>query len=93
MSKMARFAAWCARIEPKWYVAWAIGTAVSAVTMGTTWALPIMYLTCASLARERNQAATIATQWVDRAEAWADLSSRWMALYKAEKDKNRDLGQ
>jgi hypothetical protein len=93
MSKIARFFAWYARIEPKWFVAWAIGTAVCAATLGTTWAVPIMYLACAMLAHERNEAATIAMQWVDRAEAWAGLSARWMALYEAEKGKNHDSGQ
>lgn len=95
--KISRTAARFRRIEPHWYIGWAvfcfalgaIGSSWSAVTIG------VMYLFMAGLANERNQAERGLAEWHDLSDQWHDLaigwhrsSDRWKALYRAEKAKN-----
>lgn len=92
--KIGKAEAWTRRVEPKWYVGWALGCALAGGLYGNMGfiLIGIMYLFMAELARQRNEAATIGLKMADTAEGWRDLAGSYRALYEAERDANRDLG-
>lgn len=88
MNRMIRFSKWFGQNEPAWYLGWAGVTLVATVTLGTFWGWPWMYLCLACMANDRNEAERSRDQWYRRTLEWEALSTTWMRLYKAERDKN-----
>ena len=88
--KISRAAAWTRRIEPKWYIGWAVFCLALAVFTGSwlTVTIGVLYLFMADLARERNKTERRLTEWRDLAIGWHRSSDRWKALYMTEKGKN-----
>jgi len=88
--KISRAAAWTRRIEPTWYVGWAVFCFLLGA-IGSNWnavIIGVMYQCLANVAQQRNEAATIALEWVNRAERWEALAMKWRALYEAEMDEH-----
>lgn len=84
-NKISNLAAKMRRIEPKWYIGWAvfclavaaIGGGWNAVTVG------VMYLFMAGLAQERNDAERERDEWQDLTFKWQEQSGAWRSLSDA----------
>lgn len=83
--KISNLAAKMRRIEPKWYLGWALGCALVGGLLGDVSfiVVGVMYLFLAEMARQRNEARAERDKWFLRTCEWIGLAlSREDAHYR-----------